>query len=430
MMRRVYSNASSVVVWLGDLPRNVAPTLDMILGSNPGGYKPILMHQKKTLEGLANIFRRPWWRRMWIIQEAVAAGELVVMLGRTVFPWEFLGDICRAIQLDEFTKHHHAPIIRSCGYQKFTALDTFRQTGTMPLVYLLRCTRGYQATDPRDKLFALLGLASDIGSEDFFPDYSKPVQRVWEDLVKFMVTRRRSLDIICSAQFSAPSPDIPGLQSWLPSWQSPSTTHSLGGEVTGQYLGSAAGDTKPVIDLSQFPRVLMAEGIAVDTVELYGGSITVAHECLSTIRRWRYLASQRMDSKNKGCFWRAIIADRDHMGNRATDDFGRSFEAFIDGPSHERLSRHSQNFSDAVTRAVMGRRFFITRKGRLGLGSPEIQLGDKIVILKGCCMPLVLRADGECWVLVGEAYVSGIMRGEAVTGPEAGRNKARMVKLK
>ena len=429
MMKRVFSDAASVIVWLGDLPSNVTPTLDMILGFNTGTQKPILKYKKEALEGLANIFRRPWWRRMWIVQEVVAARELVIMLGPTIFPWKFMRNLCQAIQLDEFRKDDHAPILRSCRYQKFTALDNFRQTADMPLVSLLRCTRDYQASDPRDKLYALLGLASDIGPEDFFPDYSKPAQRVWEDLVKFMVTRRHSLDIICSAQFFAPAPGIPGLQSWLPSWQTPSTAHLSTLEPIGQYDGSAAGDTEPVVDLSHFPRILMAEGIVVDTVELYGGSITVAHECLSTIRRWRYLASQRMDSQNMGCFWRVIVADRDHMGNRATDRFGRNFEPFIEG-SNQGLSRRTQNFSDAVTRAVMGRRFFITRKGRLGLGPREIRIGDKVVILKGCYMPLVLRADGEFRILVGEAYVSGIMRGEAFMGPEVGRYKARMMKLK
>lgn len=430
MMKRVFSCASSVIVWLGTSSGNAASTLDMILDFNASpGRKNIFKYNENSLNGLTSVFRRPWWRRIWIVQEVVAARELVILLGHTIFPWEFLAKLCRTIELDEFRQQPLAPILRSCGYQKFTTLHNFRQSRAMQLVRLLQCTQGYQASDPRDKLYALLGLSSDVSTDDFPPDYSKPVQRVWEDLVKFMALQRNRLDIVSSAHLSVSGPGIPDLQSWLPCWHSPSTLRPLNGEPTSRYSYSAAGNTQAVVDLSQFPHVLGAEGIVADTVEIFGGSITIGHECLSTIRRWQYIASQRIDSSTMDCFWRVIVADKDHTGNHATEYFGRGFNDFING-SRKVPSRCIQNFSDAVTRAVMGRRFFITRKGRLGLAPPVIQLKDRIVILKGCCVPLILRAVGDSSVLIGEAYVSGIMDGELISGLEAGRYKPRMIHLK
>lgn len=48
---------------------------------------------------------------------------------------------------------------------------TFRDKGMNGIMWLLLITRCFDATDSRDKIFALVGLASDVGDE--FVDYSK-----------------------------------------------------------------------------------------------------------------------------------------------------------------------------------------------------------------------------------------------------------------
>lgn len=60
-----------------------------------------------------------------------------------------------------------------------------------------------------------------------------------------------------------------------------------------------------------------------------------------------------------------------------------------------------------------GRRMFRTGTGRLGLGPAACREGDRVALFRGGNMPLVLRADGGSWRLVGAAYVHGIMYGEA-----------------
>ncbi|KAK2760598.1 heterokaryon incompatibility protein [Colletotrichum kahawae] len=65
-----------------------------------------------------------------------------------------------------------------------------------------------------------------------------------------------------------------------------------------------------------------------------------------------------------------------------------------------------------------GRQVIITEGGLLGLGPAEAQVGDDIWLMRGGRMPLILRnsaATGgfnEEYLLVGEAYIHGIMHGE------------------
>jgi hypothetical protein len=66
-------------------------------------------------------------------------------------------------------------------------------------------------------------------------------------------------------------------------------------------------------------------------------------------------------------------------------------------------------------RFCLGRRFFITRKGFLGLAPPEAARGDIIVVFLGAPVPQVLRKNNDgYYTLVGECYVHGIMGGEAL----------------
>lgn len=64
------------------------------------------------------------------------------------------------------------------------------------------------------------------------------------------------------------------------------------------------------------------------------------------------------------------------------------------------------------------RRLFATKTARLGLGPESMEIGDEVWIVESGAMPLIMRpvgGDGE-YILVGEAYVHGIMHGEAVSG--------------
>jgi hypothetical protein len=55
----------------------------------------------------------------------------------------------------------------------------------------------------------------------------------------------------------------------------------------------------------------------------------------------------------------------------------------------------------------------VTHKGHLGLASKHVQTGDIIAILFGGQLPFVLRKVGNHYILIGEAYIDGIMDGEA-----------------
>lgn len=56
---------------------------------------------------------------------------------------------------------------------------------------------------------------------------------------------------------------------------------------------------------------------------------------------------------------------------------------------------------------MKGRRFFVTEKGRLCIGSRDAQTGDRVMVIGGCNYPMILRKEVEgdnTFGLVGEAF--------------------------
>jgi hypothetical protein len=73
----------------------------------------------------------------------------------------------------------------------------------------------------------------------------------------------------------------------------------------------------------------------------------------------------------------------------------------------------------------MGRRFFSTKRGRIGLAPSTILVGDMVCVILGCQVPLIIQKVNGYQVLVGETYVYEIMDGEVIERLTKGVYKLR-----
>ncbi|OAA50928.1 HET domain protein [Beauveria brongniartii RCEF 3172] len=97
------------------------------------------------------------------------------------------------------------------------------------------------------------------------------------------------------------------------------------------------------------------------------------------------------------------------------------------GESHHNISQDIQsiakdiepdaeleNWSRWATSASDGRIFARTSTGYYVLGPGVMEAGDVVCVLLGCKVPFCLRPVGSRYLLVGECYVHGLMKGEAM----------------
>lgn len=63
----------------------------------------------------------------------------------------------------------------------------------MGLFGILDFMRVFEATDLRDKVYASIGLANDVQTEDFVIDYHKLVHEIFIDVTKFCIKKKNTL---------------------------------------------------------------------------------------------------------------------------------------------------------------------------------------------------------------------------------------------
>ena len=76
---------------------------------------------------------------------------------------------------------------------------------------------GNRATDPRDKVFVLFGIANEAHDITLaHPDYSRTVEEVYTSLARLLVGDDHSLQILSAVQHGYTRSSLP---SWVPDWR-------------------------------------------------------------------------------------------------------------------------------------------------------------------------------------------------------------------
>jgi hypothetical protein len=81
------------------------------------------------------------------------------------------------------------------------------------LAALLIRFRGFQSTDPRDKVYGLLRLSRESAS--IMPDYTHTEAEVFKETVRSSIAQSGGLAILSAVNYSDRSPQLP---SWCPNW--------------------------------------------------------------------------------------------------------------------------------------------------------------------------------------------------------------------
>lgn len=87
--------------------------------------------------------------------------------------------------------------------------------------------------------------------------------------------------------------------------------------------------------------------------------------------------------------------------------------SFFQNVSNYRLlSTLSRPFDMAEGRVANARRFFVSGTGRFGWVPLRTEASDRVCVLQGMRIPVILRPRGDQWEFIGACYVHGLMDGE------------------
>ena len=273
LMRYIYSNARRVLVWLGSDDNMQAKRAKELIGKiNKVWYvqmgssrfpknedlelQGLPLREALAWKALEQMFENPYFERIWVVQECRVASNLLILWGTEQISWTKLQHTMRWSQ-------------KNCAYFRDTvglgspALSRIPEALTAVncteehWLNLLLVTRSHKASDPRDKIYALLGLFGRNGLS-LKPDYHKSAPEVFSDFVRKMMPRLSTLEILSSADLTS----LTELPLWAPRW----AWNEHAGASLQEYTFKASGAMKLRYNDSSFWRVLDLEGLLLDCV--------------------------------------------------------------------------------------------------------------------------------------------------------------------
>jgi hypothetical protein len=237
LMRDIYKKARRTLIWLGRGTEKIRQGFAII---------PTLIRASKEKWSMAEclldwelvanlprlwaILENPYFARVWIVQEIVFSTDQLVVCGGLTVSWrDFSAAIVYSREAGIALPLGQPSSLNFWSIQS-SVMDLANHFDRGFLNLLLRF-RSFHATDPRDKVYALLGLTKVAGQGgrqiQIQPDYDLRLSAEGIFIYSALEIIRTSgnLDI-----FSVPRAAIPSdlkLPSWVPDWTSEELTSSL-----------------------------------------------------------------------------------------------------------------------------------------------------------------------------------------------------------
>jgi hypothetical protein len=196
------------------------------------------------------LLQRPYWRRAWVIQEVSVGNRVTVHCGPHSAGWDELVICLRSLRLRKAYYDTSDPVAKA--YRTLEMIQELRAKLRMgkniPLLRVLQDSYGSEATDPRDKIFALLGLCFDARQYVPVISYEFPLRDTVLNMTVNAINNTRNLDLICMQGLTRtrnPARDL-RLPTWVPNWLSIGNhpfNDRMVGYLTGHYEESHFGRT-------------------------------------------------------------------------------------------------------------------------------------------------------------------------------------------
>ncbi|KAK5659631.1 hypothetical protein OQA88_835 [Cercophora sp. LCS_1] len=202
--------------------------------SDLGDRTSTSMPPQPHVETIKKFFQRSWFHRVWLIQETFFAKRALLICGGEELEW---ADLCTlyhwiGVSVRKMEGLRLPYVVGHTAYRSGSAsIPWFQEYATL-LVRRLEETRHCQATDPRDKLYAILPLVDaeyqeNLGDLDegnsrpdhqnitIQPDYSLTPAQVYTNLATALLPHIGLSNLLSHHIPGTPIPDLP---LWVPNW--------------------------------------------------------------------------------------------------------------------------------------------------------------------------------------------------------------------
>ncbi|CZR67011.1 uncharacterized protein PAC_16910 [Phialocephala subalpina] len=481
-MKTIYQRAARVLVWLGDYfePSDALINLGLSESSILNGSEELIQsyssnvqlligrlwdifssqerywasvalfqhifdrwmdeHEIQTWILLARLFHRSWFERLKI-SVAAASQQAVILWGRTRIGWPELEGAARYILRPGsiLPAPHISKLFPRMGAHRVTqvALSSMLNVDTENIITVLHNTQGAMCTDPRDRLFAILGIVDASEASDVEIDYSLPVQDVYCNWAQKRIQRVGGLDILNACANSA----LHGLPSWVPDLRRPFGqdkalwSHTTGdarfynhlalANIRSRYLKLSFVDSYQLSMNACIIGSIAALSTVGDIVTGLSDPTDIAGRLREVITTWKAWVADSINSHNleqppqfptpTSWTFQANI-----MRGIRVDDFDEwlSESRAQDSMPQDMRTKH-RSIERLLFPCLHRCQLFLTNKCHdqpYPMGSVAFEctivVGDQLCQIPGCVTPFIIRKDGRNYRLITPCY-SAILTGRS-----------------
>lgn len=343
-------------------------------------------------KAFSKLLRRDWFSRIWILQEVALAKDILIRCGSQTTPW-----IGFMAVLDKLKNNNKS----SADYRAALNLDTFRKDyrwkghGVDVHAAMVQ-SRQCDASDPRDKIYALLGVCPDLAYAMGEPDYKLSAAVVWTRAQRACFTGPLSINALCLVSVGERREEdvpswVPDLSTGLHTWPRRSPVPAISDGVTT--IIQCSGDD---------PVCLHVRGTFVDAL-ISPFEYTNNKTFNDVVVQWRnwWTRFQELDTgiysntEKVLAFWSTLYCDT----KGETPNTGALFtwhRRVLSGSSLlDTLDNNTTAFRDVkasdFVETTLARIFGLTQQRTIGLFPKNAQVGDRIVLFSGGSTPYLIR---------------------------------------
>jgi hypothetical protein len=409
-----------------------------------------------------------------VLQEVVNAKKAVVYASHYKLPWNYFAGIINwlrenGVEYPLWASGSLACIPTMQMIARLSSMKNGSKGGRLPrLINVLQDSRSTKSTYHVDKVYGVLGLISEDEAAAIEVDYNLSPRELFTNIAMAELTNGLEVLGFCSKPGTASEVVCP---SWVPNWTQP-CYHYPFSMMKKMIRSCSAGNSKPqfVID----GDILVLRGRMVDTidsVEFYreiprgskpgelqlqqperlllnnakpkdslGFSVETRffehlENTLCQSLRWLQSAISiafprgQMTKDSYDALWRTFCWNTTNDGALIPCDYADYFSAWVkaiigtaDGTHADKMEWSPEDglrvkrFDQLFSEKCYNRRFFRTVEGRFGWAPDQAKVGDQVCILNGAAVPFVVRPIDldNCFELIGDGYLHGVMNGEAM----------------
>lgn len=500
MAPKAFDNIKTLAIWWhqaavrSNFPENLTrATSQQMLASweylkaqNIGQLNP---GNERLWAAMAAVFDSPYFNTVQTIPDVILSSKTLITCGTQSLSWDdLLAASCSlpVIMGQVLGKTPPEGVIRLLGIQ--TARRRYLAGETLELLPMIHTARDAKSADPREYVFAMLpickqslrqkGLAKSIPLPTI--DYTKSVEAVFTDAATYIVQDRNDL-LLWYSERPPNARRIKDMPSWVPDWTTPLPKDSGGrlpfSSETEPSLRTWSDSVQPQRRITVEQNKLCLQVHKFDRIATISQKFTMKNYCELMYSLWKACPTWAFANKDEcaDAFWRTCILNvggpTDTLREQAPPQKEKVWPSFVSliaqgqilerlGCTMEQLNTdkalqeraqsdqfcreqatligQDRTFEQMLLGKAIGRRFFVTESGRMGmtafekLPEPTEGAGEDAKLAEVFDMMNAPQLDNP---IIPSPFAPGVMQESFINfmrqrDPASAANFERILKLK